>query len=104
MLRRIRASFYLPPKAHVLRKSPRCDSSSRWAVRIVVPEEAAATTAVPLVKSQTNPAPQLPSWYPAWAKELADLFFSGRTCVFVLHGNVHDLIRCPRDDQDVYCS
>ncbi len=40
---------------------------------------------------------QLPDWYPAWARELADLYFSGTTCVFVLHGNVHDLIRCPND-------
>lgn len=69
-----------------------------------MPEEAVAKTAVPLFKSQTNSASQLPSWYPAWAKELADLYFSGTTCVFVLHGNVHDLIRCTSDGQDVYCS
>lgn len=35
----------------------------------------------------------LPAWHPAWARELADLYFSGTTCVFLLHGNVHDLIR-----------
>ena len=39
---------------------------------------------------------RLPEWYPAWAKELADLYFSGTTYMFVLHGNVHDLVRCPR--------
>ena len=27
----------------------------------------------------------LPDWYPAWAAELANLYFSGTTCVFVLH-------------------
>ncbi|RJP32079.1 MAG: ATP-binding protein [Phycisphaerales bacterium] len=35
----------------------------------------------------------LPGWYPAWARELANLYFSGTTCVFLLHGNVHDLVR-----------
>ncbi len=37
----------------------------------------------------------LPDWYPGWARELADLYFSGTICTFVLHGNVHDLVRCP---------
>ena len=36
----------------------------------------------------------LPEWYPAWARELADLYYSGTISMFVLHGNVHDLIRC----------
>ena len=36
---------------------------------------------------------ELPAWYPGWARELAELYFSGTTCLFVLHGNVHDLIR-----------
>ena len=48
-------------------------------------------------------AVKLPAWYPAWAKELADLYFSGTTCLFVLHGNVHDLVRCSDDNRDVYC-
>ena len=49
-------------------------------------------------------ARQLPPWYPAWARELAELYFSGSTCLFVIHGNVHDLIRCPGPDgKDVYC-
>lgn len=42
-------------------------------------------------------APGLPVWYPAWARELAELYFSATTCVFVLHGNVHDLMYCPAD-------
>ena len=49
-------------------------------------------------------AVQLPDWYPGWARELAGLYFSRTTCLFVLHGNVHDLIRCPPDDQDGYCN
>jgi AAA+ superfamily predicted ATPase len=36
---------------------------------------------------------ELPPWFPAWAREIAELYFSGTTCVFVLYGNVHDLIR-----------
>ena len=43
----------------------------------------------------TGPAVTLPTWYPGWARELADAYFSRTTCVFVLHGNVHDLIRAP---------
>src|SRR5262245_12351966 len=51
------------------------------------------------------PAPQvanLPDWYPAWARELANLYFSGTTCMFVVHGNVHDLYRVPTPSGDTY--
>lgn len=34
----------------------------------------------------------LPDWFPAWSHELAELYFSGTTCLFVLSGNVHDLL------------
>ncbi|MGD0896380.1 MAG: ATP-binding protein [Thermoguttaceae bacterium] len=51
-----------------------------------------------------SPAERLPAWYPAWARELADLYFSGTTCLFILHGNVHDLIHCPDGEEDAYCS
>ncbi len=44
-----------------------------------------------------KPAPALPEWYPAWTKELADLYFSGTINTFVLYGNVHDLVRCRAD-------
>lgn len=51
------------------------------------------------------PAVKLPEWFPAWARELADLYFSGSTCVFVLHGNVHDMVRVvDADGNDQYCS
>lgn len=36
---------------------------------------------------------RIPEWFPAWAAELSDLYYSGSTSLFVLHGNVHDL--CP---------
>lgn len=48
--------------------------------------------------------PQMPDWYPSWVRELAELYFSGTTCLFVLHGNVHDLIRCPDGEGDKYCN
>ncbi|MDB5385698.1 MAG: ftsH 1, partial [Planctomycetaceae bacterium] len=44
--------------------------------------------------AQHNGAPlpgTLPDWYPAWAAALADMYFSGTTCLFIVHGNVHDL-------------
>ena len=40
----------------------------------------------------------LPAWFPAWASQLADLYFSGTTAAFVLHGNTYDLI--PLGDVD----
>jgi len=65
-------------------------------------------SAPPLEKTPPGPLPRtlnLPEWYPAWARELAELYYSGTTCLFVLHGNVHDLIRCPRPDGgDSYCA
>jgi AAA+ superfamily predicted ATPase len=47
---------------------------------------------------------KLPPWYPKWARELAELYFSGTTCLFILHGNVHDLIRCGDGDSAAYCN
>ena len=46
----------------------------------------------------------MPAWYPAWAKELAGSYFSGTTAVFILHGNVHDLIECADGKEVTYCS
>src|SRR6266852_7126376 len=37
--------------------------------------------------------PDLPDWFPAWAAQLADLYFSGTTAAFVLYGNTYDLFR-----------
>ncbi|HEX4131003.1 MAG TPA: AAA family ATPase [Pirellulales bacterium] len=47
-------------------------------------------------------AANLPEWYPPWARQLAELYFSGTTCMFLLHGNVHDLIRSPDGDGATY--
>jgi hypothetical protein len=54
--------------------------------------------------SAAKPAPALPDWYPAWTKELADLYYSGTINTFVLHGNVHDLVRCRRDGATSFVS
>jgi len=38
-------------------------------------------------------ASALPPGYPAWAAKLAELYFSGTTSTFVLHGNTYDVVR-----------
>ena len=57
----------------------------------------------PQLSTPALPAGPLPEWYPSWATELADLYYSGTTCVFVLHGNVHDVVRLPADGEIQYC-
>jgi AAA+ superfamily predicted ATPase len=37
-------------------------------------------------------AARVPEWFPSWAERLSDLYFSGTTSVFVLSGNVQDLV------------
>jgi ATP-dependent 26S proteasome regulatory subunit len=44
----------------------------------------------------------LPRWFPAWASQLADLYFSGTTAAFVLHGNTYDLFRIGGEDSSRY--
>jgi AAA+ superfamily predicted ATPase len=34
----------------------------------------------------------LPAWLPGWARRMAELYFSGTTSMFVLHGNVQDFV------------
>jgi AAA+ superfamily predicted ATPase len=52
----------------------------------------------------TVTAPALPRWFPAWASQLADLYFSGTTSAFVLHGNTYDLFRIGEGDATRYGS
>jgi len=40
----------------------------------------------------------LPQWYPDWAREFCETYFSGNACFFILHGNVHDLVPCGEGD------
>jgi hypothetical protein len=51
-----------------------------------------------------KPRAALAAWYPPWAHELADLYFSGTTSLFVIHGNVHDFVRCQQDGDGAYGS
>ncbi len=44
----------------------------------------------------------LPTWFPSWASQLADLYFSGTTAAFVLCGNTYDLFRIGGDDSSRY--
>jgi len=60
------------------------------------------TTDAPTIAAK--PAPVLPDWYPAWTKELAELYFSGTINTFVLYGNVHDLVRCKSGDDTTFVS
>jgi len=41
----------------------------------------------------------VPDWYPDWAREMANRYFAANTCLFVIHGNVNDLIHC-QEKQD----
>lgn len=45
---------------------------------------------------------EFPQWFPAWASQLADLYFSGTTAVFVLSGNTYDLVRVGSSDGPRY--
>ena len=46
--------------------------------------------------------PELPGWFPPWAVQLADLYFSGTTAAFVLHGNTDDVFRITGDEPPRY--
>jgi len=45
---------------------------------------------------------RVPEWYPEWASKLSHLYFSGTTSMFVLHGNVQDLVRTADDAKSTY--
>ena len=49
-----------------------------------------------------RPAEKLPDWFPGWAAQLADLYFSGTTAAFVLHGNTYDVFRVGDDEAPRY--
>ena len=40
--------------------------------------------------------------FPAWASQLAELYFSGTTAAFVLYGNTYDLFKIGRDGESRY--
>jgi SpoVK/Ycf46/Vps4 family AAA+-type ATPase len=55
------------------------------------PDPAASPSAV--VRAPGGRLTDLPKWFPSWAAQLADLYFSGTTSAFVLHGNTYDVFR-----------
>jgi len=44
----------------------------------------------------------LPASFPPWARQLAELYFSGTTSAFVLHGNTYDFVRSPGRDSEEF--
>ena len=40
----------------------------------------------------------LPEWLPRWTRQVAELYFSGTTAAFILHGNTDDLFRTTGDE------
>jgi AAA+ superfamily predicted ATPase len=60
--------------------------------------------------SETTPPSPLPGesaravvpWFPGWAREFSEQYFAGTTCLFVLHGNVHDLTLQETGSQRAY--
>jgi len=42
---------------------------------------------------QDKKVTSFPRWFPPWARDLGRIYFSGTTTMFLLHGNVDDLIR-----------
>lgn len=61
----------------------------------------------PMVSGEMERSVSVPDWYPGWAREMANLYFAANTCLFVVHGNVNDLIHCrvQKDNQtlDRFC-
>ena len=45
----------------------------------------------------SGPADRAPRWFPPWANTLFDLYFSGSASLYLLHGNVHDLVALAPD-------
>jgi AAA+ superfamily predicted ATPase len=45
---------------------------------------------------------RVPEWFPGWARRMSDLYFSGTTSMFLLHGNVQDLVRTADSDKPAY--
>ena len=58
-------------------------------------------TPEPAPHHPSRPA-DLPAWFPPWASQLADLYFSGTTAAFVLNGNTYDLFRIGADEASRY--
>jgi AAA+ superfamily predicted ATPase len=60
----------------------------------------AASPQEPPIATHKRPA-NLPD-FPPWAAQLAELYFSGTTAAFLLHGNTYDLFRIGREAEGRY--
>nr|MBA3821742.1 hypothetical protein [Deltaproteobacteria bacterium] len=61
------------------------------------PEAEAASGASRAAVGGVTRTVQLPPHFPAWAAKLAELYFSGTTSMFVVHGNTFDVVRAGPD-------
>ncbi|MFM9058262.1 MAG: ATP-binding protein [Planctomycetaceae bacterium] len=62
-----------------------------------MPPQAAATAAsgpatLGTSNARSGGSAALPDWCPGWAERLGDAYLAGTSCVFLLHGNVRDLV------------
>jgi AAA+ superfamily predicted ATPase len=57
-----------------------------------VPAAAATPPALGTTTARTGSAAALADWCPAWAERLGDAYLAGTSCVFLLHGNVRDVV------------
>jgi AAA+ superfamily predicted ATPase len=57
-----------------------------------VPPRSAADSAPTLGTTSGTGSTSLPAWCPAWAERLGDAYLAGTSCMFLLHGNVRDLV------------
>ena len=57
-----------------------------------VPPRSAADSAPTLGTASAAGSTSLPAWCPAWAERLGDAYLAGTSCMFLLHGNVRDLV------------
>lgn len=79
------------------------DDAAPPAAGAAAPAAPAATATTPADKTLAGTdgvrrSTALPSHFPPWATRLAELYFSGTTSMFVLHGNVFDLARLEAGD------
>ena len=86
----IASAFY-----YLNRADQDCGTTFSWVTRAMGPwfgwigGWAISMTGVLVVGSLAD----LPRWFPPWAAELAELYFSGTTSAFVLYGNTYDYVR-----------
>src|SRR5438477_8349539 len=61
------------------------------------PKLLAGSDGVALIPGTAGGRPALPPHFPPWAGKLAELYFSGTTAMFVIHGNTFDVVRAGPD-------